>query len=418
MARASMRARGYRRNVPLFYLVSFLRDFQIWIPVWVVFLTIDQGFSLAQVTTADGLFFVGLTVLEIPTGAVADRWGRSRSVALGALCFALALAFFALTTSFPILLLSFLTWALAMALMSGADLALLYDSLKELGEEASYERHAGAGGATAWAGAAVATLIGGPLAAFYSIELTIWLGVGSAALAAVAALAMKEPPRGRSEHAPGLIALIRRATRLAWGDRVVRWVLLFSGALSAGLGSAHYLVQPYLLANGVAVGGLFSLLQVPQLLGGALGSLVAYRFVRRFGETGVLLGVGAVGVGAYAGVAAISSLGAFAFIPIVALLEAAVIPVATGAVNRRVASSERATVLSMQSFTASLVVAPLAPFVGVVADGGGPRWGFSLLSAVLAAALVAALVAWRVGRSSWPRYRAGPGEEPARGGAQ
>ena len=418
MARTSSALRGYRRNVPLFYLVSFLRDFQVWIPVWVVFLTIDQGFSLAQVTTADGLFFVGLTVLEIPTGAVADRCGRSRSVALGALCFALALAFFALTTSFPVLLLSFLTWALAMALMSGADLALLYDSLKELGEEASYERHAGAGGATAWAGAAVATLIGGPLAAAYGIELTIWIGVATAGLAALAALAMREPPRAVSSHAPGLIPLIRRAIGLAWHDRVVRWVLLFSGALSAGLGSAHYLVQPYLLANGVEVGGLFSLLQAPQLLGGALGSLVAYRFVRRFGETAVLLGVGAAGAGAYAGVAAISSLGAFAFIPVVALLEAAVIPVATGAVNRRVPSSERATVLSMQSFTASLVVAPLAPFVGVISDGGGPRWGFFLLGAVLAAAAGVAALAWRPGRTSRPLFGAEAEAPAASPGAQ
>ena len=415
MAQTSGPVRGYRRNIPLFYLVSFLRDFQVWIPVWVVFLTIDQGFSLAQVTTADGLFFVGLTVLEIPTGAVADRWGRSRSVALGAFCFAVALAFFALTTSFSILLLSFLTWALAMALMSGADLALLYDSLQELGEEASYERHAGAGGATAWAGAAVATLIGGPLAAAYSIELTIWIGVGAAALAALAALAMREPPRAASDHPPGLIPLMRRAARLAWRDPIVRWLLLFSGALSAGLGSAHYLVQPYLLANGVEVGGLFSLLQVPQLLGGALGSLVAYRFVRRFGETGVLLGMGALGAGAYAGVAAISSIGAFAFIPIVALLEAAVIPVATGAVNRRVPSAERATVLSMQSFTASLVVAPLAPFVGLIADGGGPRWGFFLLGAVLAVAVGLALLVWRPRRASGPLFGA---EAEAPAGAQ
>ena len=121
------------RNIRLLNAYWFLRDFQLWIPVWIVFLTLERGFSLTQVTTAEGIFLVGVLVLEVPTGAVADRYGRSRSMALGAVVLGLAVLIFAFTTSFAILLVSFLLWSVATALMSGADSALLFDTLKAAG---------------------------------------------------------------------------------------------------------------------------------------------------------------------------------------------------------------------------------------------------------------------------------------------
>ena len=54
-----MRAAHPDRNIRLLFAYWFLRDFQLWIPVWIVFLTIEQGFSLTQVTTAEGLFLIG-----------------------------------------------------------------------------------------------------------------------------------------------------------------------------------------------------------------------------------------------------------------------------------------------------------------------------------------------------------------------
>ncbi|HEX6032378.1 MAG TPA: hypothetical protein VFY90_13180, partial [Tepidiformaceae bacterium] len=42
------------RNIRLLYLYWFLRDFHLWIPVWIVFLTVERGFSLTDVTGAEG----------------------------------------------------------------------------------------------------------------------------------------------------------------------------------------------------------------------------------------------------------------------------------------------------------------------------------------------------------------------------
>jgi MFS family permease len=387
--------RSVARNIRLFYIYRFLRDAQVWIPVWVVFLTVQQGFSLAQVTAADGLYFLATTVLEVPTGAVADRWGRSKSVGLGCLVLACALVAFAYATTFPLMMCSFMLWALAAALMSGADLALLYDSLRALGREAEYERHAGRGEAAVWLGAAFATLIGGPLAALTSIEFTIFVGAGVITVAAVVAFAMVEAPhRADPAITTRYISTLRIGLAVAWRDKALRSLIVLGGILGAAFGGAMYLVQPLLLDRGVPVGGWFSLLQVPQLVLASAGALAVATLLRKFGEVTVLAGMVACGIGAYAGLATVPTLAAFAFIPVIAMLESTIIPLTTGYVNRRAPSDQRATILSLESLSRGFFVAPLAPVVGAVADAHGVTWAFGTLGVALAVGALLAMPVW------------------------
>jgi MFS family permease len=383
------------RNLPLFYLYRFLRDAQIWIPVWVVFLTLHQGFSLAQVTAADGLFFLAVMMLEVPTGAVADRWGRSRSVGLGCVILAAALVVFAFTTSFPIMLISFGIWAVSSALMSGADLALLYDTLKALGREDEYEKHAGRGEAIAWVGAAAATALGGLVAELTSVRFTIFVGVGATLVAGLVAFSMAEAPHRADEAVTTrYLTNITKAFRIAWHDAPLRWLLLLGGILGACLSAAMYLTQPLLLDRGLEVGVLFSAIQVPQLLAGAAGALLVASFLRKTGEATVVMAIIAAGIATYAGLATIPTLAAFALVPVIAMLESTVIPITTGYVNRRVPSDQRATILSLESLSRGLFIAPLGPIVGAVADARGVEWAYATLGTALLVGAVIAVPLW------------------------
>ena len=73
------RTPSVRREVRLLSAFWFLREFQLWLPVWIVYLTVEQGFSLTEVTIAESLFLVAIIVLEVPTGAVADRFSCCRA---------------------------------------------------------------------------------------------------------------------------------------------------------------------------------------------------------------------------------------------------------------------------------------------------------------------------------------------------
>lgn len=378
------------RNIRLLMAYWFLRDFQLWIPVWIVFLTIDRGFSLTQVTSAEGLFLIGVLLLEVPTGAIADRYGRSRSMAMGAVALGLAVLVFAFTNSFTILLISFLTWSVASALMSGADMALLFDTLKAVGREDEYERLAGRGLALQWGGVGVATLLGGPVAALIDARATIFIGAATCLVTAAVALAIWEPPHVRSQdHQPAYWRSIPAAFGEAWHTIDVRILIVLAGTAFAALEAVHYLVQPYLVDREVEVGVWFSLLQVPMLGAGLAGSLAAGRVAAWSGPARACLLGPLVGGLCYIGLSLAPGLAAYAALPILMAVSSCVEPIATGYINRRIGSERRATVLSIASMCRSLFLAALAPGLGFATDQWGLREAFAIGAAV---AIVSALM--------------------------
>lgn len=390
-----------RRNVRLLSLFWFLREFQLWIPVWIVYLTLERGFSFSQVTAAEALFLIGVMVLEVPTGAVADRYGRRVSLGLGALSLASSVTIFAFTTSPVVLFASFAWWAVATTLMSGADLALLFDTLKAAGREAEYERLAGRGQAIEWAGVGLATLFGGPVAAVLDIRATILFGAATCVVAAVTALLLVEPPRmaERRDGLRGYAASMGEAFREAWSVSAVRYLLLFFGVTVAGIETVHYLVQPYLVENGIEVGPLFSLLQVPLFAAGMGGALVAAPLERRFGAIRGLVGLSVGGLAMLAGLALSPTLWLYGGLPLLMAVNSCAWPLVTGAVNRQVSSERRATVLSIGSMVSSVSMAVLAPFIGWAVDVRGVGAAFALGAVVMASGMLvfgpAALGAWR-----------------------
>ena len=388
------------RNIRLLFVYWFLRDFQLWIPVWIVFLTIERGFSLTQVTAAEGLYLIGVLILEVPTGAVADRYGRSKSMALGAAVLGGAVLIFAFTQSFAVLLASFLLWSVASALMSGADMALLFDTLKAAGREAQYERLAGRGMAFSWSGVGIATFLGGPVAALLDTRATVFIGAATCLATAAVALAIWEPPheRGLGKRQPYL-ASIRAAFGEAWGAADVRILIFLAGTAFAAIEAVHYLIQPYLVDRNVEVGVFFSLLQVPILLAGLGGALLSGRVSRGAGTKALVAGP-LLGAGCFAALAGAPGLAAYAALPLLIGISSCVEPIATGYINRRIGSERRATVLSITSMFRSLVLAALAPGLGYATDQWGIGEAFTIGSVMtlLSVLVFGGPLLWRAAR--------------------
>ncbi|GIW13625.1 MAG: hypothetical protein KatS3mg062_1064 [Tepidiforma sp.] len=397
-----MHAVPVSRNLRLLTAFWFLREFQLWIPVWIVYLTLERGFSFTQITAAESVYLLGVLALEVPTGAIADRFGRRVSLALGAVSLASSVTIFAFTTSPVVLFVSFAWWAVASTMMSGADLALLFDTLKAAGRDHEYERLAGRGQAIAWCGVGLATLFGGPVAAAIDIRATILIGAATCLLAAAAAALLWEPPRSAEERAGGLrgyLGTIRLAFREAWSTPAIRYVILFFGVAVAGVETVHYLVQPYLVENGVEVGPAFSLLQVPLFAAGMAGALAASRLERRLGAMRGLVGLAVAGTALMAGLAMAPTLRMYAALPLLMAANSCAWPLMTGAINRRVGSERRATVLSIGNMSVSVGMAALAPAIGFAVDarGVGTAFGVGVAATLAGLALFGApaLAAWR-----------------------
>ena len=72
------------------YAYAFFKDFAFFTAVLVPFFTQWGDISLLQVQLLQSWFSLWVFILEVPTGAVADKIGRKHSIALGSLIVALA----------------------------------------------------------------------------------------------------------------------------------------------------------------------------------------------------------------------------------------------------------------------------------------------------------------------------------------
>ncbi len=94
---------------------------------------VSKGITLSQIVVAQGLFSLAVIIMEVPTGLVADKFGKKFSMALGYAINAFGIILFALIpTLFNFYIMRFLQ-ATGSALVSGANEALLYEASKDEG---------------------------------------------------------------------------------------------------------------------------------------------------------------------------------------------------------------------------------------------------------------------------------------------
>ena len=108
-------AAAARRNERLYYAFLFLMDLGFWFGIWIKYLTVSREFELKYILLMDLPFWLMVAALEAPFGALADRIGHSRVLAIGAAVFALTILGFGFTTNYWMLFADYMLWAVAMA---------------------------------------------------------------------------------------------------------------------------------------------------------------------------------------------------------------------------------------------------------------------------------------------------------------
>jgi MFS family permease len=356
-----------RHNVRLYYAYLLLANFGLWYGVWIKYLVFPRGFELRYILLMDMPFWLLVATLEAPFGALGDRFGRKRMMALGQLAFALTILGFGFSTTYWLLFFDYVLWAFAQALMSGVDQALVYDSLKAGRLEKQFSRIAGRGFSISIVAGMISTLLGGFFAERTSLAFTIQISAVMPVAGAMIALAMREPPRQRSEH--HYLHDLGQAFSFAWRHPQVRYSVALASVIMAAGFAPVVLVQPFLMEHNVST-GLFGVYQAPLRVVSVLAALFAFRSVRRAG-TPVLLPLACAGmVLAFLGLGAVNSLGAFAFFALPSLVQGTIKPTMDGYINERTPSERRATVLSIASLTISLQLALFEPALGFITDLG------------------------------------------------
>ena len=128
-----------RKQIRTLYITGVLGNLSI-TGAWVTILA-ARGFSLVQIGFAETIFHITSLICEIPSGLLADIYGRKKMLVLSNLMAIVGDIVMALSGGFAIVCLSMPFHAMAYNFASGSGDALAYDSMKLCNKEAGYERY-------------------------------------------------------------------------------------------------------------------------------------------------------------------------------------------------------------------------------------------------------------------------------------
>ncbi len=352
-------------------------------PVYVPFL-VARGLPVGEVLDLQAIYSVAVMLFEIPTGTLCDLLGRRRTILLAASINVLGFGGFAAAQGFAAYAAVQLVLAAAWSLVSGADVALIYDVLDRAGADREARRRAlGDYTLAQVCGEAAASLVGGVVAA-WSLRTLGWATAVETLLPLLLAFGLPRDAR-HPEAAAVMVRSIPNAVRTVFRTKLPR--LLFANLIAWGLSTfvAVWLLQPYWRQQGIGL-RWFGLLWAGTLITVGITSRLAPALNHAVGERASLILLAALPVVAYGGMALFGGtpgvLAGFLFY-ISRGLNAVIL---REAFNQQVPNALRATFNSLGSGASRFGYALCGPLIGLVIDRQGLRTALTLLA--LAFALV------------------------------
>jgi MFS family permease len=153
----------------------------------------QNGLSIIEIAFLTIVFSITLITLEVPSGALSDRWVRKHVLSLSILASIVALMLFATGDTFIQFALGMFFAGCAFVLNSGTNTSILFDSLKEVNATDSFEKYLAARRILSGAGFAVASLVGGLVANEYGIASAIWVTLFALIPALLLCISLREP---------------------------------------------------------------------------------------------------------------------------------------------------------------------------------------------------------------------------------
>lgn len=360
----------YSSTVYKYYLFTFLRDLSFFSAVLIPFYTQWGRISLTQAQILQSWFMFWIVIMEVPTGAVADLVGRKWSLVLGSVFVTFSVLIYGSVPSFGIFLLGEFLFAIAAAFTSGADDALLYDSLKERGQEGESKNIFGKANAIHLLGIMVAAPLGSLIAFKFGLNAPMLATAIPFLLSGLVALSIKEPKVfDKTSEARRYLTIAKDGFLFFYKHKKLR-LLAFDGvAVASAAYFVVWLYQPMLSKSGLSI-AYFGLVHAFLVACEILISASFVRLEKFFGSPKKFLSIGA----------ALTALG-FAVVAVFPNVYTVLLFVALAGgfgltrleylssfMNSFIPSRERATVLSSISMFKRFALVILNPIVGFTAD--------------------------------------------------
>jgi len=223
-----------KRNMMYVQLYYFFRSFIFAYVIERLFWR-SRGISIAETVYIEIIYAVVVFSMEIPTGVLADRFSRKYIIASGSLLTLIGAIGMLYAHGFIAFACIVSLSGISGALTSGSVSALIYDSLKEVGETLSFERYLARIKAIRYGSSLIAALVGSFVASRYNLLMPYQMSVISCVMMVIFNLLLTEPSKGAIEKHMSAKEILNITRSVIMNQTFLKYVIVSGAVIGASI---------------------------------------------------------------------------------------------------------------------------------------------------------------------------------------
>lgn len=343
---------------------------------------LSADISFQQLSFIETVSLLVLIFFEIPTGACADLLGRKKSIALGCLLMGTEFVLIAAGFNYQVFVLAALIGGIGICLESGADDALLYDSLKKLNRQHEFKKYLGQSNAMFKMSAGIAGVVSSYVYGYDQAIIFYAFGAVFFFLAGFI-LTVEEtitPKRSKQRNiSKRLFTTIKRSCNYLLSDKKLMWMLLYTGIITAIIRAHTSIIKPSLLASELPNITYIGLVLAIAMTISSLISWHADKISRQWSENSILIAFAVIAGMTFISMGLTTGLTSVSFIFAITILNAFKSVYLSDYWHRHFSDEERVTLSSIKQACYSFFGILILIVVGTVTD----IWGIQQTSFTL-----------------------------------
>ena len=367
------------KNAPRYlYLITALKNTLFILPVVMMYYGY-KGVGQGDFYLIQGLCYLMVFVLEIPTGYIGDVFSRKNTLIFGTIAWIIGYACWLFGAGFWWILAGELTFALAISLVSGTIDAYLYDLLKKRNKEHQFHKKMAKKETYGNVGLLLATLSGALVYNYIGADETVELSIIMLAVALGILFIMPDVPESKRKVAKDKSKFqdIMEISKSAVKNKEIKWLMLFSAIYGSLTLILMWGLQSVMIERDIPV-VLFGIVVGINAFCRTVWSAVAGKALEKYGLNKIIIFLIIVIFTASSGAASAVWVPHFVVYVCLALMILGsgsiqlVRVVVSTLINHRIQSDERATVISVKSMAdrslaglCMILLKPLFDKVGV-----------------------------------------------------
>ena len=373
---------NFKKNIKLDYLHTFFRNLNFTQAIWLLFLA-SRGFSLFEIGIFEMIFHITSLSMEVPTGMIADLFGRKFSRILGVLSYIVYIFIMIYSQNIILVGIGFVFCGLSYTLESGSGEALVYDSLQLMNQEDKFMKVNGRKEVIYQLVSSLSFFVGGYIATV-SYDLSFLTTLVAMLIALTIIILMKETPIIKSEIKKSFMILMseqyKKTYQTAVENKRIMFLIIIGSMVAAPVTSIFFYFQNHLDLLGYDKGEIGLLLGAHALFA-AIGGASAYKLEKKYNEKKILYFIPLLMVVLFW----LVLIDSIVFIPFVLLgfFDSIFYVVLNDYVNKIIPSELRASILSVFGLVFSVIMIFIFPLIGFIGEYVNLKTSFLILAIIV-----------------------------------